>query len=165
MMRIYQRNEDNEIERNPAAEQEVEKVDEKCISDAPAPDYFDGPHDMFILMTTTGREIKHVLQKALPLDGSESDDILNGKLNEGLFHKEGKAILVYIPAASWGDVKQFFAYVAKDDYAEAMKAAEVMGKAPKPLPLPGFVNSPGPVGASADPAEFLAGLHEAERAG
>ena len=165
MMRIYQRNEDNEIERNPAEEQEVEKVDEKCISDAPAPDYFDGPHDMFILMTTTGREIKHVLQKSLPLDGSESDDILNGKLNEGLFNKEGKAILVYIPAASWGDVKRFFAYVDRDGYTEAMKAAEVMGKAPKPLPLPGFVNSPGSVGASADPAEFLAGLREAERAG
>ena len=164
-MRIYQRNEDNEIERNPATEQEIEKVDEKCISDAPAPDYFDGPHDMFILMTTTGREVKHVLQKALPLDGSESDDILNGKLNEGLFHKEGKAILVYIPAASWGDVKRFFAYVDRDGYTEAMKAAEVMGKASKPLPLPGFVNSPGPVGTSADPAEFLAGLREAEPAG
>jgi len=114
-MRIYQRNEDNEIERNPAEEQEVEKVDEKCISDVPAPDYFDGPHDVFIVMTTTGREIEHVLQKALPLDGSESDDILNGKLNEGLFHKEGKAILAYIPAASWDDVKRFFAYVARDD--------------------------------------------------
>ena len=116
-------------------------------------------------MSTTGREIKHVLQKALPLDGSESDDILNGKLNEGLFNKEGKAILVYIPASSWGDVKRFFAYVDRDGYTEAMKAAEVMGKASKPLPLPGFVNSPGPVGASADPAEFLAGLREAERAG
>ncbi len=164
-MRIYQRNEDNEIERNPAAEQEVEKVDEKCISDAPAPDYFDGPHDIFILTITTGREIKHVLQKSLPLDGSESDDILNGKLNEGLFNKEGKAILVYIPAASWGDVKRFFAYVDRDGYTEAMKAAEVMGKAPKPLPLPGFVNLPGPVGPSADQAEFLTGLREAERAG
>jgi len=165
-MRIYQRNEDNEIERNPATEQEVDKVDEKCISDAPAPDYFDGPHDMFILMTTTGREIEHVLQKALPLDGSESDDILNGKLNEDLFQKEGKAILVYIPTASWDDVKRFFAYVSMDDYTEAMKAAEIMGKAaPKPLPLPGFMNSPGPVGTSADPTEFLAGLREAESAG
>ena len=164
-MRIYQRNEDNEIERNPAEEQEVEKVDEKCISDAPAPGYFDGPHDMFILMTTTGREIEHVLQKALPLDGSESDDILNGKLNEGLFHKEGKAILMYIPAASWGDVKRFCAYVVRDGYTEAMKAAEIMGKAPKPLPLPEFMNSPSPAGASADPAEFLAGLREAAHAG
>ena len=164
-MRIYQRNEDNEIERNPAAEQEIEQLDEMCISDAPAPDYFDGPYDMFILMNTTGREIEHVLQKALPLDGSESDDILNGKLNEGLFHKEGKAILAYIPAASWDDVKRFFAYVARDDYTEARKAAEIMGKAPKPLPLPGFVNSPSPVGTSADPAEFLAGLREAAGAG
>ena len=123
------------------------------------------PHDVFILMTTTGRQIEHVLQKALPLDGSESDDILNGKLNEGPFHKEGKAILVYIPAASWEDVKQYFVYVARDGYTEAVKAAEVMGKAPKPLPLPGFVNTPSPVGTSADPAEFLAGLREAERAG
>jgi hypothetical protein len=164
-MRIYQRNEDNEIERNPAAEQEVEKVDETCVSDAPAPDYFDGPHDMFILMNTTGREIEHVLQKALPLDGSESDDILSGKLNEGLFHKEGKAILVYIPAASWGDVKRFFAYVVRDGYTEAMKANEIIGKATKPLPLPEFMNSPSPGGTSADPTEFLAGLREAARAG
>jgi len=164
-MRIYQRNEDNEIERNPAEEQEVEKVDEKCISDAPAPGYFDGPHDMFILMTTTEREIEHVLQKALPLDGSESDDILNGKLNEGLFHKEGKAILMYIPAASWGDVKRFCAYVVRDGYTVAMKAAEITGKAPKPLPLPEFINSPSPGGTSADPAEFLAGLREAAGAG
>jgi len=165
-MRIYQRNEDNEIERNPATEQEIEELDEKCISDAPAPDYFDGPHDIFILMTTAGREIEHVLQKALPLDGSESDDILNGKLNEDLFQKEGKAILVYIPTASWDDVKRFFAYVSMDDYTEAMKAAEIMGKAAsKPLPLPGFMNSPGPVGTSADPTEFLAGLREAESAG
>ncbi|MEA2078707.1 MAG: hypothetical protein U9P00_02405 [Pseudomonadota bacterium] len=164
-MRIYQRNEDNEIERNPAEEQEVEKVEEKCISDAPAPDYFDGPHDMFILMTTTGREIEHLLQKALPLDGSESDDILSGKLNEGLFHKEGKAILMYIPAASWGDVKRFCAYVVRDGYTEAMKADELMGKAPKPLPLPEFMNSPSPGGTSADPAEFLAGLREAAGAG
>ena len=164
-MRIYQRNEDNEIERDTATEQEVEKVEQKCISDAPAPDYFDGPHDVFILMNTTAREIEHVLQKALPLDGSESDDILNGKLNEGLFHKEGKAILVYIPAACWGDVKRFFAYVGRDTYAEAMKAAEIMGKAPKPLPLPELINSPGAVGASADPAELLAGLREAADAG
>jgi len=164
-MRIYQRNEDNEIERDTAAEQGVEKVDEKCLSDTPAPDYFDGPHDMFILMTTTGREIEYVLQKALPLDGSESDDILSGKLNEGLFHKEGKAILAYIPAASWDDVKRFLAYVARDGYIEAMKAAEVMGKAPKPLPLPEFMNSSSPVGTSADPAEFLAELRGAASAG
>ena len=164
-MRIYQRNEDNEIERNPATEQDVEKVEQKCISDAPAPDYFDGPHDVFILMTTAGREIEHVLQKALPLDGSESDDILNGKLNEDLFQKKSKAILVYIPASSWDDVKRFFAYVTRDDYTEAMKAAEIMGKAPKPLPLPELINSPGAVGASADPAEFLAGLREAAGAG
>jgi hypothetical protein len=164
-MRLYQRNEDNEIERNPATEHEVDKVDEKCISDAPAPDYFDGPHDMFVLMITTGREIEHVLQKALPLDGSESDDILNGKLNEDLFQKEGKAILVYIPAASWDDIKRLFAYVSRDDYTEAMKAAEIMGTAPKPLPLPEFINFPSPGGASADPAEFLAGLREAAHAG
>ena len=164
-MRIYQRNEDNEIERDPATEQEVEKVEQKCISDAPAPDYFDGPHDVFILMNTTGREIEHILQKALPLDGSESDDILNGKLNEDLFHKEDKAILVYIPTASWGDIKRFCAYVGRDACIEAMKAAEIMGTAPMSLTLPEFINLPGPVEASADGAEFLAGLREAERAG
>jgi hypothetical protein len=72
---------------------------------------------------------------------------------------------VYIPAASWGDVKRYFAYVARDGYTEAMKAAEIMGKAPKPLPLPGFMNSPSPVETSADPTEFLGGLREAARAG
>ena len=72
---------------------------------------------------------------------------------------------MYIPAASWGDVKRFFAYVARDGYTEAVKAAEVMGKAPEPLPLSGFVNSPSPVWASADPTAFLTGLREAERGG